>query len=209
MAGAVRHVPPAAQFRRALSPPAVGSPTSPGAAWRPGEVSAPGFAVLLGRARGGCPLALAVAFQPCCCPRSSSVRQHTGAAASRPTTLATRSRSLLQKEKRPGSPGRPVAAVARAIPEGSRGWFPWRRTAGRPCLPGRTPASPHLCRLSPCAVGFVQNPSSECPTIRLQGETKHYGVRGRSILAIAASFHHRGISGCIYHRHIRCGESAA
>src|ERR1039458_3572255 len=46
MAGAVRHVPPAAQFRRALSPPAAGSPTSSGAASRPGEVSAPGLAVL-------------------------------------------------------------------------------------------------------------------------------------------------------------------
>src|ERR1017187_8747486 len=39
MAGAVRHVPPAAQFRRALSPPAAGSPTCSGAARRPGEVS--------------------------------------------------------------------------------------------------------------------------------------------------------------------------
>src|ERR1019366_5883609 len=55
MAGAVRHVPPAAQFRRALSPPAAGSPTSPGAARRPGEVSAPGLAVLLGRARLAAP----------------------------------------------------------------------------------------------------------------------------------------------------------
>src|ERR1035437_1123053 len=54
-AGAVRHVPPAAQFRRALSPPAAGSPTAPGAARRPGEVSAPGLAVLLGRARLAAP----------------------------------------------------------------------------------------------------------------------------------------------------------
>ena len=33
------------------------------------------------------------------------------------------------------------------------------------------------CRLLPCAAGFVQNPSSECPTTRLQSETKHCGVR--------------------------------
>ena len=32
------------------------------------------------------------------------------------------------------------------------------------------------CRLLPCAAGFVQNPSSECPTTRLQSGTKHYGV---------------------------------
>src|ERR1019366_6851071 len=40
MAGAVRHGPPAAQFRRALSPPAAGSPASSRAATRPGEASA-------------------------------------------------------------------------------------------------------------------------------------------------------------------------
>src|ERR1017187_9450640 len=57
MAGAVRHVPPAAQFRRALSPPVAGSPTCSGAARRPGEVSAPGLAVLLGRARLAAPVA--------------------------------------------------------------------------------------------------------------------------------------------------------
>src|ERR1039458_377436 len=57
MAGAVRHVPPAAQFSRALSPPAAESPTSPGAARRPGEGSAPGLAVLLGRARLAAPVA--------------------------------------------------------------------------------------------------------------------------------------------------------
>jgi hypothetical protein len=33
------------------------------------------------------------------------------------------------------------------------------------------------CRLLPCAAGFVQNPSSECPTTRLQSGTKHYAVR--------------------------------
>src|ERR1035441_4698437 len=55
MAGAVRHVPPAAQFRRALSPPVAGSPTCSGAARRPGEVSAPGLAVLLGPCAGWLP----------------------------------------------------------------------------------------------------------------------------------------------------------
>src|ERR1017187_2198167 len=54
VAGAVRHVPPAAQFRRALSPPAAGSPACSRAARRPGEVSAPGLAVL-GRGRVACP----------------------------------------------------------------------------------------------------------------------------------------------------------
>src|ERR1035437_14332 len=61
MAGAVRHVPPAAQFRRALSPPAAGSPACSRAARRPGEVTAQGLAVLLGPCAGGCPRGLALA----------------------------------------------------------------------------------------------------------------------------------------------------
>ena len=125
-------------------------------------------------------------------PRGVTVVLHWAAASRAPAQFSgTRGQEQAARQHRQQAPAaspkkkstleapcRPVAAVARAIPEGSRGWFPWRRTAGRPCLPGRTPASPHLCRLSPCAVGFVQNPSSECPTIRLQGETKHYGVFG-------------------------------
>ena len=83
-AGAVRHVPPAAQFRRALSPPAAGSPACSCAAGRSGEVSAPGLAVLLGRAPVGCP-----PLRGCGGPRGRrfprcpSILQHTetGAAA--------------------------------------------------------------------------------------------------------------------------------
>src|ERR1035437_2729204 len=41
---------------------------------------------------------------------------------------------------------------------------------GNPCRPAQ-PLLP-----VPCAVGFVQNPSSACPTTRPQSQTKHYGV---------------------------------
>src|ERR1035441_2587685 len=89
--------------------------------------------------------------------------------------LATRSRSLLQKEKRPGSPGKPVAAVARAAPGVAGGSRSAR--CRRPCLAGQTPAPHRLCRLSRGRSASCKNPSSACPIIRPQSETKHYGVR--------------------------------
>src|ERR1017187_513815 len=84
MAGAVRHGPPAAQVRRALSPPAAGSPAYSGAARRPGEVSAPGLAVLLGPCAGWLPRLWPGCGAPpgCRFPRSRSILQHTGQGAS-------------------------------------------------------------------------------------------------------------------------------
>src|ERR1035437_4796211 len=114
VSSAVRRGPPAAQFRRALSPPAAGSPTCSGAARRPGEVSAPGLAVLLGRARLAAPVAWlwrstgppspALPLNFSSTQEQDQPQQHRQRA----------SRSLPQKRKHPGNPGRPVAAVARA-----------------------------------------------------------------------------------------------
>src|ERR1035437_9570141 len=77
-----------------------------------------------------------------------------------------------------GSPVQNRCRRCRAAPgvAGGSGGGPLR--GGHACR-GRTAVPPHcLCRLSPCPVGFVQNPSSACPTIRPQSETKHYGVFG-------------------------------
>ena len=83
--------------------------------------------------------------------------QHTGDRSSRPATPATTPRSLPHKEKHPGSPGKPLCRRCRATPgvaSGSRGG-----PSGRPCRQARTAVQSHcLCRLSPCPVGFVQNP---------------------------------------------------
>src|ERR1035437_1880266 len=74
------------------------------------------------------------------------------------------------------TPYRPVAAVA--VPRRESRVVLVAVPTGGPCLPGRTPASPHLCRLSPCAVGFVQNPSSACPRHVYRAKLKQRGVRG-------------------------------
>ena len=177
VAGAVRHVPPAAQFRRALSPPAAGSPTSSGAASRPGEVSAPGLAVLLGPCAGWLPPvarlwsstgppspALPLNFSST--QEQDQPRQHQ----QQTPAASPKEKSTLE------TPYRPVAAVA--VPRRESRVVLVAVPTGGPCLPGRTPASPHLCRLSPCAVGFVQNPSSACPRHVYRAKLKQRGVRG-------------------------------
>jgi hypothetical protein len=79
------------------------------------------------------------------------------AGASRQQHWQQPSAALLQKEKHPGSPGKPLCRRCRATPgvaSGSRGG-----PSGRPCRQARTAVPPHcLCRLFPCPVGFVQNP---------------------------------------------------
>ena len=170
MAGAVRHVPPAAQFRRALSPPAAGSPTSSGAAWRPGEVSAPGLAVLLGRAQVAAPVAwllcsTALLF-PALPPNFAAHRSRN----SRPATPATNSRSLPHKEKHPGSPGRPVGGVARAAPGVAGGG---RGGPSEAAVFAGTDAS-----AAPPLLPIPVSGRLRAKSIRLQSETKHCGVSG-------------------------------
>src|ERR1035437_6637428 len=79
------------------------------------------------------------------------------AGASRQQHWQQPSAALLQKEKHPGRPGKPLCRRCRATPgvaSGSRGG-----PSGRPCRQARTAVPPHcLCRLFPCPVGFVQNP---------------------------------------------------
>src|ERR1039458_8112332 len=62
-----------------------------------------------------------------------------------------------KKEKHPGNPVQTRCRCCRAAPGvagGCRGG-----PSGRPCQQARTAVPPHcLCRLSPCPVGFVQNP---------------------------------------------------
>src|ERR1017187_8398789 len=120
MAGAVRHVPPAAQFRRALSPPAAGSPACSCAAGRSGEVSAPGLAVLLGRAPVGCP-----PLRGCGGPRGRrfprcpSILQHTetGAAARRHRQQPV---GPSPQERHPGNPVQSCCRRCRAAAESPR-----------------------------------------------------------------------------------------
>src|ERR1039458_2439254 len=67
-----------------------------------------------GPCAGGCPRGLAVAFQPCCCFKALPLNSPAlRAGASRQQHWQQPSAALLQKEKHPGSPGKPVAAVAR------------------------------------------------------------------------------------------------
>src|ERR1017187_4403967 len=65
MAGAVRHVPPAAQFRRALSPLAARSPACSGAAGRPEKLLRRASPSFLRRARVAATGGLAVARLLC------------------------------------------------------------------------------------------------------------------------------------------------
>src|SRR5665811_1581070 len=119
MAGAVRHVPPAAQFRRALSPPAAGSPTCSGAARRPGEVSAPGLAVLLGPCTGWLP-PVAWLWRGGAPPLAVSPAHR-----SRSRLQATPATSLPQPPPEKKAPWKPTGARCRRCRAGSRGWFPW------------------------------------------------------------------------------------
>jgi hypothetical protein len=154
MAGAVRHVPPAAQFRRALSPPAAGSPTCSGAARRPGEVSAPGLAVLLGPCAGWLPPVAwpwrGGAPPPAVSRAPPSSLEHTGAGPA-PATPAT---SLPQPPPEKKAPWKPRQTRCRRCPcrAGSRRWLSWRSLPGGRALPGRTPAPHRHCRLSPDVV---------------------------------------------------------
>src|ERR1017187_6549516 len=169
MAGAVRHVPPAAQFRRALSPPAAGSPTCSGAARRPGEVSAPGLAVLLGPCAGWLP--------PVACPWRGGVpppavsrapAQFSGPQEQdQPRQHRQRaSRSLSQERK---APWKPRADPLPLLPcrAGSRRWLSWRSL--RAAVPAGTDSSAAPLPLSPIPVSGRLRAKS----IRLQSETKH------------------------------------
>jgi hypothetical protein len=110
------------------------APTSSRAARRPGEVSAPGLAVL-GRCAGWLPrLWLGCGGLPGCrFPRSRSILQHTGAGASPSNT----SNKLSQPPPRRDQPWNPVQTRCRrcrtapGIAGGSRGG-----PSRRPCLPG-------------------------------------------------------------------------
>src|ERR1035441_6405252 len=90
--------------------------------------------------------------------------------------LATSSHSLSPERKTTlETPADPLPPLPGA--QQSCGWFQWR------WLPGAVPARRYakavpLLPPTPWAVGFVQNPSSACPTIRPQSETTHYGVFG-------------------------------
>ena len=75
----------------------------------------------------------------------------TYGSSSRPATPATSSCDLPQKGKHPGNPVQTRCRRCRAAPGGAGG-----SRGGRcrwPCLPGRTPAQPRSCRLSPCGGG--------------------------------------------------------
>ena len=155
-----------ARVRRALSPPAAGSPASSRAASRPGEVSAPGLAVL-GRCAGWLPPVACVEWRstaPCCFPRSPSTSPAYRTRSSRPATPATPATTatslpqpLPRKKSTPETPYRPVAGVA--APRRESRVAVVAVLSGRPCRQARTAVPPHcLCRLSPCPVGFVQNP---------------------------------------------------
>jgi hypothetical protein len=154
VSGAVRHVPPACSC----------------AAGRPGEVSAPGLAVLLGpwwlppwRGCGDPP--------GCCFPRSPSILHPTGAGAAQATPATTR--RTLPPRKAPRKPG-PVLLPPLPGRSGVTGILVSVTPDG--AAPASNGRQRRPCRLLPCAAGFVQNPSSECPTTRLQSGTKHYGV---------------------------------
>jgi hypothetical protein len=154
-----------------------GSPTSSGAARRPGEVSAPGLAVLLGRCAGWlppvawlwCSTGLPFPALPLNSPAhrsSSQPRQHRQQA---PAASPTK-KSLPGKRAKDPLPPLPVPrrespVVVVAVPP------------RRPRLAGTDASTAPPLPPTPCPGGFVQNPSSERPPTRLQSETKHYGVR--------------------------------
>src|ERR1017187_1374049 len=175
MAGAVRHVPPAAQFRRALSPLAARSPACSGAAGRPEKLLRRASPSFLRRARvaatGGlavarllCSTALLFPAHPLNSPPHRSRSRH-------PATPATSSRSLSHKEKLPWQTGqRPVAAVARAAPGVAGGC---RGGPSEEAMPAGTDSSAAPLPLSPIPVSGRLRAKS----IRLQSETKHCGVR--------------------------------
>jgi hypothetical protein len=134
MAGAVRHVPPAAQFRRALSPPAAGSPACSGAARRPEKLLRRASPSFLRRARvaatGGlavarllCSTALLFPAHPLNSPphRSRTSPGNTG----NPSAASSRKKSTLETSCRPVAAPRRESRVA-----------PVAGHPGGPCLPG-------------------------------------------------------------------------
>ena len=116
------------------------APTSSRAARRPGEVSAPGLAVL-GRCAGWLPrLWLGCGGLPGCrFPRSRSILQHTGAGAS-PSNTSNKLSQPPREETNPGTPYRPVAAVA--APRRESRVVPAAVPPGGRVCPGRTRAPP-------------------------------------------------------------------
>jgi len=90
----------------------------------------------------------------------------------RPATPATNSRTLPPR-KAPRKPG-PVLLPPLPGRSGVTGILVSVTPDG--AAPASNGRQRRPCRLLPCAAGFVQNPSSECPTTRLQSGTKHYGV---------------------------------
>ena len=162
MAGAVHHVPPAAQFRRALSPLAARSPACSGAAGRPEKLLRRASPSFLRRARvaatGGlavarllCSTALPFPALPLNSPAhrsSSQPQQHRQQAPA----------DSPKEEKHLGTPCRPVAAGAAPRRE-SRVVVVAVPPRG-PRQLGGTPAPHRLCRLFPCAgvCGPVRSP---------------------------------------------------
>jgi hypothetical protein len=110
----------------------------------------------------------------CCFPRTRSILHHTGAGAA---ARQHRQQAPAVSPKKKSHTGNPVQTRCRRCPcrAESRGWFPWRPLpCGCACRTDASPAPPQP--LVPWAVGFVQNPSSACPAIRPQSETKHCGA---------------------------------
>ena len=96
-----------------------GSPTCSGAARRPGEVSAPGLAVLLGPCAGWLP-PVAWLWRGGAPPLAVSPAHR-----SRSRLQATPATSLPQPPPEKKAPWKPTGARCRRCRAGSRGWFPW------------------------------------------------------------------------------------
>ena len=120
---------------------------------RPGEVSAPGLAVLLGRAWAAASRGVAfpaVVLHPAAVSHAPAQFSSTQEQETAPAPPGNKlSQPLPRKKNYPGNPGRPVAAVARAAPGvagGSRGG-----PSRRPMLAGMNASTAPPLPPTPCA----------------------------------------------------------
>src|ERR1039458_7481753 len=181
MAGAVRHVPPAAQ----VSSGAFAASGGVSCLFRRGPGGQRSFCaeprLLSCAVRGWLPPVAwlwrgCCAPPRCCFPRTRSILRHTGAgAATRQHRQQAPAASPTKKSfpgKRAKDPLPPLPVPRRESPVVVVAVPP-----RRPRLAGTDASTAPPLPPTPCPVGFVQNPSSERPPTRLQSETKHYGVR--------------------------------